>query len=120
MANCKAELNLNHFWINIHSEEDVYNSLYSLLEIDNDLTENEDYFRDDTLELGFKNEADRIVKEALEGKRLSSIEDYKAVAKIVAEKITEQEYYGDCQLSFVATTNDCLIVAFATGGSYGN
>lgn len=119
MANCRAELSVNHFWINIHSQDDVYNSLYSLLEVDNDLTENEEYFQDDTLVLGFKNEADRIVKEALEGKKVNSIEGYKAVAKIVAERIERQEYFGVCDLSFVAINHETLVVAFAIGGHYG-
>ena len=42
------------------------NSLISILEQDNDFSENEDYFRIDTLELGFENEAERVSKEIFE------------------------------------------------------
>jgi hypothetical protein len=38
-------------------------SLKPLFNIDNDFTENVEYFREDTLELGFNNEADRVSKE---------------------------------------------------------
>ena len=117
MSNCKAGLNLHHQWVNVKSENDVYESLKSLLDVDADLTENEEEFRKDTLELGYENEADRIVKELLDGKTINTIESFKQIAKKVAEHITDQEYYGKCELSFVATTQDCLIIAFATGGN---
>jgi uncharacterized protein YjgD (DUF1641 family) len=120
MANCKAGLNLTHFWLNVKSEKDVYESLMSLLQVDNDITENEDYFRDDTINLGYENEAERLVKECLKKHKVISIATFKLAAEEVAENISEQEYYGECKLSFVATTQDCLIVAFATGGSYSN
>ena len=38
-------------------------SLIEILETDNDFSENEDYFREDTLKKGFKNEAERVAKE---------------------------------------------------------
>jgi len=38
-------------------------SLKPLFNIDNDFTENGEYFREDTLELGYNNEADRVSKE---------------------------------------------------------
>jgi len=38
-------------------------SLINILESDNDLSENEDYFRPDTLKKGFNNEAERVSKE---------------------------------------------------------
>ena len=39
------------------------NSLVELLSIDNDFLENVEYFRPDTLELGFENEAERVSEE---------------------------------------------------------
>jgi len=117
MANCKAGLNVNHFWLNVSIENEVYESLMSLLEIDNDITENEDYFREDTIELGYENEAERIVKEYLAENKVNSLESFKKAAEVVSAEISDQEYYGECDLSFVATTEQCLIVAFVTGGS---
>jgi hypothetical protein len=43
---------------NIHE-----NSLYDLFAMDNDFSENEDFYREDTLSLGFKDEAERVSKE---------------------------------------------------------
>ena len=37
-------------------------TLIPFLEIDADFKENEEYFREDTIELGFKNEAERVAK----------------------------------------------------------
>ena len=117
MANCKSELVLNHFWINITESKDVYESLYSLIEQDCDLSENEDYFSDDTLELGFKNEADRIVKEAL--KELGFPDDITSL-RVIVDKVTDaisgQEYFGGCEVSVVAVTEELFCIAFATGG----
>jgi hypothetical protein len=120
MANCKAALNLNQFWIKISSKKDIFESLKSLMDVDNDLTENEEYFRDDTISLGYENEADRIVKELLKEEGYpKTIEDYKKLAGIVAARLSGQEYYGECDIKFTALTNDLLVVAFATGGSHG-
>jgi len=38
-------------------------SLIGILEQDCDFSQNEEYYREDTLELGFKNEAERVSKE---------------------------------------------------------
>ena len=117
MANCTAELNVNHFWINVKDENDVFQGLLSLLEVDADLTENEEHFRDDTIELGFENEAERIVKEELKDKEINDIEGFKQVVRKVAEYISSQEFFGDCKLSFVATDTKTVVIAFATGGN---
>ena len=117
MSNSKAGLNLNHQWINVTNENDVLESLKSLLEVDADLTENEEEFREDTLELGYENEADRIVKEELKGKTINTIESFKQIAKRISKHITDQEFFGECELSFVATNKNTLIIAFATGGN---
>jgi len=117
MANCKAELNLNTFWINVTDESDVYESLKDLIGIDNDLSENKDMFRSDTIELGYDSEADRIVKEYLAENKVNSIETYKKAAKEISNEISSQEFFGACEIKFVAINNTTLTVAFATGGN---
>ena len=42
---------------------DVKDAVKTILSHDCDFSENEEYFREDTLELGFENEADRVGKE---------------------------------------------------------
>ena len=54
MSNCVASTNVSHFIINLNDEMKVLESLNEILEQDNDLTENKDYFQDDTLELGYE------------------------------------------------------------------
>ena len=118
MSNCKAGLHLNHFWINVKEENDVIKSLESLLEVDLDLSENEDEFREDTIELGYENEVERIVAEYIKSNGVpNDIKSYKAAAIEISDSITEQEYYGVCNLSFVAIDQKTIIVAFATGGA---
>ena len=50
-------------------------SLESIFQSDNDFTENEDYFRPDTLKKGFKNEAERVSAEIF--KKLNKLKKYK-------------------------------------------
>jgi len=119
MSNCKAGLNLNTFWVNIRKESDVVNSLKSLLEVDCDLTENESYFRDDTIKLGYENEAERIVAEYISNKGLpKTLQEYKDAVTKVSESISSQEYFGMCEISFVTLKQNIVVVAFATGGAY--
>ncbi|HEY6143780.1 MAG TPA: hypothetical protein VIV55_10250 [Flavobacterium sp.] len=55
------KLQLHTFLIDKNSIDE--NTLQPIFEIDSDFSENEEYFRDDTLELGFENEAERCSKE---------------------------------------------------------
>ncbi len=119
MANCKSRLSLNHFWIDIRNEDDVYNGLLELLEQDSDFTHNKEEFRKDTLELGYKSEADRIVKETLKENPVTNIQEFKRAAEIVALHITKQDFFGACTLSFIATDQNTIITALATGGNIG-
>jgi hypothetical protein len=107
MANCESSIGLIHSVVDLENQKEVIDFCHEILSIDNDLTENEDYFRDTTLELGWDNEADRIIGEAihrgLKGKELISE---------VSVAISKQEYYSGCELSFVGNT-----VAFVYGGN---
>lgn len=120
MANCRASLGLGHSIVNLKNEKEIYDNLYDLISMDNDLTENEDYFQDDTLELGFESEADRIVKEAL--KKLgqpTTAEEFEKVAEKVFESISNQEYFGVCELDVIQVGKNKVALAFAYGGDYG-
>ena len=121
MANCRSELGLLHFIVDVSDEQDLKTSLMACLEMDNDLTENEDYFSDDTLELGFESEADRVISEALEGDvDLSTLEGVTNLFSKVTEAITEQEFFGVCELDVIELGYNKFVVAFAYGGDYGN
>ncbi len=117
MSNCKAESSVNHFIIDVTNEKEVLESLNQILSVDCDLTENEDYFQEDTLELGFESEADRIVKEFIQDNGVpNTIETYKIAFETISESITNQEYFGETVLSFVEVDENRLSVVFAIGG----
>jgi hypothetical protein len=90
---------------------------YALLEHDLDLTENEDYFQEDTLELGYDSEADRIIKESI--KRIgkpTSVKEYKAILRDVWSKIEGQEYFGGTNYEFIDIGSCKFSVVFMYGG----
>ena len=117
MANCKANLNVQHLIVDVTSEEQVTNALFSLLRNDNDLIENEDEFREDTLELGFESEADRIVKEYIQENGVpNTIEDFENACEEISSNISDQEFFGECLLNLIQIDDNRISVVFATGG----
>jgi len=120
MANCKSELGVIHSIVDLNNKEDIKDALFSLLEMDGDITENEDYFQTDTLELGFDSEADRIVKEYIRENGLpGTFKGFKDACNKVSGSITEQEYYGECELTLIEINGNKVSLVFAYGGSYG-
>lgn len=120
MANCRASLGLGHTIVNLKNEKEVYDNLYDLISMDNDLTENEDYFQDDTLELGYESEAERIVKEALaEFGQPTTAEEFEKVADKVFESISNQEYFGVCEINIIKAGKNKVSMSYAYGGDYG-
>ena len=61
MSNTNGEINL--IVIEIPVDDVDKDTLTSILDIDSDFIENEEYYRDDTLKLGYKNEAERVSSE---------------------------------------------------------
>lgn len=117
MSNCRADFSLSHFIIDVTNKKEVVESLMEILSVDCDLTENEDYFSDDTLELGFESEADRIVKEYIKENGVpNTIKTYEKAFKTISESISKQEFFGTCDLSFVEIDVNRLSVAFSIGG----
>ena len=105
------------FIIDVTNEKEVLESLNVILSVDNDLTENEDYFQDDTLELGYESEADRIVKEFIKENGVpNTVETYKIAFESISESITEQDYFGESEVSFVDVDENRLSVVFMIGG----
>lgn len=63
---------------------------------DLDFTENEEYFREDTIELGFECEADRVITELLEDEELTPIE---IIESCVDKQIDSTGFYLDSNTS---------------------
>lgn len=61
MANNNNNLTLHVFSVLKGSISE--NTLIPIIDIDADFSENEEYYRDDTLSLGYKNESERLSKE---------------------------------------------------------
>lgn len=120
MANCRSELGLGQSIVNLKNEKEIYDNLYGLLSMDCDLTVNAEYFRDDTVELGFENEAERLVKETLtELGHPTTAEEFEKVAGKVFESISDQEYFGLCEISVIQVGKNKVSLAYAYGGGYG-
>jgi hypothetical protein len=76
-------------------KRNVKDAVSQILSIDNDFTENEEYFREDTLDLGFQNEAERVAEEI---SKEHSIVDDELITKILEINT------GECQF-IIGNTN---------------
>jgi hypothetical protein len=93
------------------------NSLISILEQDNDFSENEDYYRPDTLELGFENEAERVSKEIFE-KNILDVKDDELVGlhQMVSDLfkvegfIGTSSHYGSYEFEIIETEYEYIVV----------
>jgi hypothetical protein len=118
MANEKAGLGVQHFIVDVTNKEEVLESLFEVLERDSDLTGYEPSFREDTIELGFKDEASRIIQEYTQENGVPcTIQDYKNACEEISKSISEQEFFGVCEISFREISETQLFVVFVTGGN---
>ena len=92
-------------------------SLISILEQDNDFSENTDYYRPDTLELGFENEAERVSKEIFE-KNILDVKDDELVGlhQMVSDLfkvegfIGTSSHYGSYEFEIIETEYEYIVV----------
>ena len=116
MSNSRSDLALGTMIIDLKNPDKALGSLYDLLTVDNDLTENEDYFREDTLELGYDCEADRIWTEKTKDKKFKTIKEFENIFLDVWSAITDQEYFGDWDYSILDIGDDKYVIAYCYGG----
>jgi len=117
MSNCKAEINVSNFIIDVSNEQEVMDALMEIMECDNDLTENEDYFQQDTLSLGYESEADRIVKEYIKENGVpKTTTEFENAFNEISKNVSSQEYFGECSTNFLKISENNLSVMFMTGG----
>ena len=116
MGNCKSGLGVVHSIVDFTDEEQVKEALLSLLECDCDLTENEEYFQEDTIELGYENEAERIVAEAMKGVKCDNIETFNKLVERVSDSISNDDFWGACQLNTIQINDTQASLCFAYGG----
>tara|TARA_R110000796_G_scaffold1673_3_gene6962 strand:+ start:11438 stop:11800 length:363 start_codon:yes stop_codon:yes gene_type:complete len=118
MGNAKSGLGLSLVRIDLNDGAAVLEDLWDILSVDNDMTENEDYFQEDTLELGYPDEASRIVDEAAKGKQFNTIEGFEEVFNKVFAALSGQEYYCVCDYAIEDLGDGHIILAYAYGGNY--
>lgn len=97
-------------------------SLIVILEQDKDFSENEEYYREDTLELGFINEAERVSKEIFDKHKHLLDEDgedfdeYGAILLMVNDLFGIQGFiglssnYGDYNFDVIETDFEYVVV----------
>ena len=116
MGNCKSSLFTSHFEIDLKDREGIKKSFWNFLNHDGDLTENEDYFQDDTLELGYEDEAERIIDEITKDKKMDTLKSFKAVWDVIFDVLYSQEYWGECSYDIIEVGDGKYIVYYAIGG----
>lgn len=118
MGNAKSPLGLGLIRIDLNKRDEVLGELWNVLSVDNDMTENEDYFREDTLELGYKDEAARIVAEAVKDKAIDTVEGFTEAFKKVFLGLSDQEFFCVCDYEIMELEPGVIILAYAYGGNY--
>jgi hypothetical protein len=116
MANCTSDLGYGHVIVDLTYKYEVKELLEQLLSMDNDLIENEECFREDTLSLGYKNEMRRIITEALADGYPSNMDEFYTIAEKVYDNISNQEYFGNCVLDMLEISKSKVVVAWVYGG----
>lgn len=119
MSNSKASLGIVHSIVEFSDANKVKEALILLLQGDNDLTENEEYFRSDTIELGYENEGERIVAEAMQGIDLkwNDMRPFNKMVEAVVRAISDQDYYGACEWHTIQINYTQASLFFAYGGN---
>ena len=118
MSNVKSNLHYAHQIVNLKNKKEIEDMLYHLLCIDNDLSDNIEFFREDTYDLGFINEADRIVREALEKhySKETNIKQFTKLCDEVFKKISSQDFFGDCESNYIEIDGGKVSTIFIIGG----
>jgi hypothetical protein len=97
-----------------NNDEDIKESLYQIFSRDLDYTENDEYFRKNTLKLGYKDEADRLVSEYIRNhSRIDSLPKIERAVKKLADTVFDKNYYRDYQYSVERVNRNIYSVSIA-------
>lgn len=115
MGNYSNQLGLIHFNLITKYDSDIKKALYYIFANDCDFTENADYFRKNTLKLGYINEADRLIQEYMKKNgRIDSLKKVeRAVNKLAAKVFDNSTYYWDYQVSVYEIADNEFSVSIA-------
>ena len=116
MSNYSNQLGLIHFTLSTKYDSDIKDALYLIFQHDLDFVENEEYFRKNTLKLGYKNEAERLVSEYVSKHRIDNISKVtRAVDKLAAKVFDNSNYYSEHHISIEEIDDNLFSVAIAYG-----
>ena len=111
MGNLAQQLTAGKVRISLDPDK-IEKGLYDLINFDLDFTENEEYFRQDTLSLGYMDEADRLVKEyILENKITNKKELFECCSDLLG-MVFDSSFYGDWTLEVVESHKENEFVVF--------
>jgi hypothetical protein len=100
MGNYSNELGLLHFTLSTANETTTREGLLYMFDADMDFTQNEEYYRKNTLKLGYINEAHRVVAEFMEDKTIETLTDViSAITYLSAKVFGNQTYFRQYEIS---------------------
>jgi hypothetical protein len=114
MGNYSNQIGLIHFQIHTKYEGDIKEGLYQIFSHDLDFTENEEYFRKNTLKLGYKDEAERLVSEYVSKHKVNTLSKVtRAVDKLAAKIFDNTNYYSEHHISVEEIDDNLYSIAIA-------
>jgi len=124
MSNCRSNQILGHDILTLGDTGEIKEYLTTMLGQDNDMSENEDYFKvsDDESEilchkLGYYNDAEMHVGESMKEQELKTADDFDRLFDKVFGYLSKQEYYGDCDYEVIDLKDGRVSVAWVVGGN---
>jgi hypothetical protein len=115
MSNYNNSLGLIHFQIHTNYDGDTKEALLKIFSHDLDFIENEDFFRKDTLKLGYRHEAERLVSEyIIKHRRLDNLKKITTAVEKLAKKVFDNpNYYERYEVSVDEVDDHIFSVAIA-------
>lgn len=105
MGNLQNGLNTHKVVMSARSTETTADGIEKLIGFDLDFTENEEYFRKDTLKKGYRSEAHRLAVENTK-KPVKDQSDLEGRIHRVLSKVFDSSYYGDWECVVVPMVDD--------------
>ena len=105
MSNYGNTISMHKVVISTRSQESTAKGFEELMEFDLDFSENQEYFRSDTLKKGFRSEAHRIAVEKTK-KPVKDNSDLEDRVNSILGKIFDSNHYGDWEYVIVPMVDD--------------
>lgn len=98
MGNLSNTLNTHKAKVSLEPTR-LRSDLENLISFDLDFTENEEYFREDTIALGYDNEAKRLVDEYLRNNKVTNSKQLDKCCSELLGVVFNSSYYGDWEFN---------------------